>query len=66
MSRVKNYLTLANLLQIRKNYGDSFKQIEQLYMNNGTAMMKNKIYYYLPDERELQEIQGNLKEHLEI
>lgn len=35
-------------------------------MNNGTAMMKNKIYYYLPDERELQEIQGNLKEHLEI
>lgn len=59
-------VVLEDLLQIRKNYGDSFKQIEQLYMNNGTSMMKNEIYYYLPDESELQEIQENLKEHLEI
>lgn len=59
-------IVFEDLLQIRKNYGDSFKQIEQLYMNNGTSMMKNHIYYYLPDESELQGIQGNLKEHLEI
>lgn len=59
-------IVFDDLLKIRKNYGDSFKQIEQLYMNNGTSMMRNNIYYYLPDESELQEIQGNLKEHLEI
>ncbi|MEK4129125.1 LCP family protein [Solibacillus sp. FSL W8-0474] len=59
-------IVFEDVLKIRKNYGDSFKQIEQLYMNNGTSMMKNNIYYYLPDEWELQEIQGNLREHLEI
>lgn len=59
-------IVFEDLLQIRKNYGDSFKQIEQLYMNSGTSMMKNQIYYYLPDESELLDIQGNLKEHLEI
>lgn len=59
-------IVFEDLLRIRKNYGGSFKQIEQLYMNNGTSMMKNQIYYYLPDESELQDIQENLKEHLEI
>lgn len=59
-------VVLDDLLQIRKNYGDSFKQIEQLYMNNGTSMIKDQIYYYLPDESELRDIQENLKEHLEI
>lgn len=59
-------IVFEDVLKIRKNYGDSFKQIEQLYMNNGTSMLKNNIYYYLPDEWELQEIQGNLREHLEI
>lgn len=59
-------IVFEDLLQIRKNYGDSFKQIEQLYMNNGTSMMKNQIYYYLPDESELHDVQENLKEHMEI
>ncbi|MER2030847.1 MAG: LCP family protein [Solibacillus sp.] len=59
-------IVLEDLLRIRKNYGDSFKLIEQLYMNEGTSMMKNEIYYYLPDESGLLDIQKNLKEHLEI
>lgn len=54
------------LLQIRKNYADSFKSIEQLYMNNGTSMIKNGIYYYIPNEGELLDIQKKLKEHMEM
>lgn len=54
------------LLSIRKNYGDSFKTIEQLYINNGEGKMMNGIYYYVPNEDELKDIQENLKQHLEI
>ena len=63
---IKLNIVFEDLLRLRKNYGDSFKQIEKLYMNNGSSMMKNQIYYYLPNEQELQDIQQNLKEHMEI
>lgn len=55
-----------DLLSIRKNYGDSLKSIEQLYFNTGTGMMRNGIYYYVPNEGELQAIQENIKQHLEF
>ena len=55
-----------DLLRIRKNYGHSMTIIEQLFMNNGEGMMLNQIYYYVPNEEELTDIQIKLKEHLEI
>lgn len=55
-----------DLLSIQKNYAGSFKNIEQLYLNNGTGKMMNSIYYYMTNDSELQEIQKILKEHLEI
>lgn len=55
-----------DLYSLQKNYGDSLKNIEQLYMNDGTSMMKNQIYYYVLDEEELSEVQGKLQEHLGI
>lgn len=55
-----------DLVHIQKNYGDSLKKIEQLYMNNGTGAMINSIYYYMPNEKELQAIRENLKQHLEL
>lgn len=54
------------LLNIRKNYGHSFHIMEQLYMNNGTSKIMNNIYYYMPNEEELDEIQKTLQAHLEI
>lgn len=55
-----------DLLDIRKNYSTSFETIEPLYMNNGTGSKMEGIYYYIPEESELKEIQQNLKEHLRI
>ena len=55
-----------DLLSIRKNYGDSLKSIEQLYLNNGSGTMMGGIYYYMPNESELQDIQEDLKQHLEL
>lgn len=59
-------LAFDDLLNIRKNYGDSFSKIEQLYMNKGTSMMNNNIYYYVPNNYELLEIQHALQQHLEM
>ncbi|WP_332648227.1 LCP family glycopolymer transferase [Lysinibacillus sp. 54212] len=54
------------LLNISKNYGSSFKTIEQIYLNNGSSSIMNGIYYYIPNEQELQGIQDELREHLGI
>jgi len=59
-------ITLDDILSIRKNYGDSFKTIEQLYLNHGEGTMIKGIYYYVPNESELQAIQANLKKHMEM
>ncbi|AWE06750.1 LytR family transcriptional regulator [Lysinibacillus sp. 2017] len=63
---VEMNVSFDDLLSIRKNYGNSFKTIEQLYLNNGTGTMMNGIYYYMPNESELHDIQENLKQHMEI
>ena len=55
-----------DLLSIQKNYASSFKNMEQLYINNGSGKIMNSIYYYMPNESELEEIQNTLQEHLEI
>lgn len=55
-----------DLYSLQKNYGDSLRNIEQLYMNGGTSMMKNRIYYYVPDVEELTEVQEKLQEHLGV
>lgn len=55
-----------DLISIQKNYGDSLKKIEQLYMNKGANTKIDGIYYYITEESELQKIQGDLKSHMEI
>ncbi|MDN4495117.1 LCP family protein [Ureibacillus aquaedulcis] len=54
------------LLTIQKGYQDSFKSIEQLYMNNGQGTKIDGIYYYLPDEAEMETIKSTLKTHLGV
>ncbi|MBD8031833.1 MULTISPECIES: LCP family glycopolymer transferase [Solibacillus] len=55
-----------DLLSIQKNYSDSLKKIEQLYMNKGSNAKLDGIYYYMPDEGELLEIQADLRKHMEM
>lgn len=65
-ANVQMNVIFDDLLSIRKNYTSSFKIIEQLYLNNGAGTMMNGIYYYMPNDSELQRIQKILQEHLEI
>lgn len=55
-----------DILDIRKNYASSLRTIEQHFLNNGTGKRMNGIYYYIPNEKELAEIQETLKGHLEM
>ena len=59
-------IVFDDLLTIQKDYRNSFGEIEQLYLNNGTGSMMNGIYYYMPDENQLNELQETLQKHLEL
>jgi len=59
-------LNFNEIQSIQKNYGSSLGKIEQLYMKNGHGTKIEGIYYYIPDETELAELQDTLKQHLEI
>ncbi|MCM3386875.1 LCP family glycopolymer transferase [Ureibacillus chungkukjangi] len=59
-------ITFDELLNIQKDYRNSFANIEQLYLNNGTGSMMNEIYYYIPNEEELKTLQDTLKTQLDI
>lgn len=58
--------SFSELMTIQKNYKDSFKTMEQLYMNGGQGTKINGIYYYIPDETEMETIKSTLKIHLDI
>ncbi|MER2120655.1 MAG: LCP family protein [Solibacillus sp.] len=55
-----------DLYKLQKNYSNSLKNIEQLHINDGKSMIKNRIYYYVPDEKELSDVKKNIQEHLGI
>jgi len=65
-SNVQMNAKFEDLIDIQKNYASSFKNIEQLYFTTGTSEIINSIYYYVPDEMELEKIQIILKEHLDL
>ena len=65
-ANIQMNILFEDLLSIRKNYASSFKNIEQLYLNNGAGTMMSGIYYYMPNSSELQKVQKTLQEHLEI
>lgn len=54
------------LMTMQKNYKNSFSSIEQLYINGGNGTKIDGIYYYVPDETELETVKSSLKTHLEL
>lgn len=54
------------LMTMQKNYKNSFGNIEQLYINDGNGTKIDGIYYYVPDETQLETVKSTLKTHLEL
>ena len=57
---------INELYNIQKNYSSSLKNVDQLFLTNGTGKMMDSIYYYIVDENELSTIQSKLQQHLEV
>lgn len=63
---VEMNIVFDDLQNIQKNYSSSFGNIEQLYIKNGKGTKIDGVYYYIPNDNELQEIKETLQQHLEL
>ena len=63
-NNVRMNASYDDLMTIQKNYKNSFGSMEQLYMNGGNGTTINTIYYYVPDETEMNTIKSTFKTHL--
>ena len=63
---VKLTASYSDLMTIQKNYKNSFSDMEQLHMNGGKGQTIKRIYYYIPNESEMEQIKSTLKTHLQL
>ncbi|TKI70662.1 transcriptional regulator [Lysinibacillus mangiferihumi] len=62
---VRMNFTVKDLIQLQSIYKKMDSSIEQLSFEAEGGQMIDQIWYYVPDETELQQIQTELKTHLE-
>lgn len=62
---VRMNFTVKDLIQLQSIYKKMDSSIEQLSFEAEGGKMIDHIWYYVPDEKELQQIQTELKTHLE-
>lgn len=63
---VRTNMTFDEMVEVQKNYRDAAKKVDQLYIEKGTGETIDKVWYYIMNDAELENIQGELKEHLEL
>lgn len=62
---VRMNFSVKELIQLQGIYKKMDKGIEQLSFEQGDGERINRIWYYIPNEEELQKIQTDLKNHLQ-
>lgn len=62
---VRMNFSVKDLIQLQSIYKKMDKDIEQLSFEQGDGERINRIWYYIPNEAELQKIQTDLKNHLQ-
>jgi len=62
---VRMNFSVKELIQLQGIYKKMDKGIEQLSFEKGDGERINRIWYYIPNEAELQKIQTDLKNHLQ-
>ncbi|MBD8521640.1 LCP family glycopolymer transferase [Lysinibacillus fusiformis] len=62
---VRMNFSVKELIQLQGIYKKMDKDIEQLSFEQGDGERINRIWYYIPNEEELQKIQADLKNHLQ-
>lgn len=62
---VRMNFSMKELIQLQGIYKKMDNTIEQLAFEEGSGTRINNIWYYIPNEEELEKIQTKLKEHLQ-
>lgn len=62
---VRMNFTMKDLIQLQSIYKKMNRNIDQLSFEEGDGKKIDHIWYYIPNETELQKIQAELKEHLQ-
>ncbi|QTC40415.1 LytR family transcriptional regulator [Bacillus sp. V3] len=63
---IKTNLSFEEMVDIQKNYKSASKEIKQIQIKNGSGTKIDGIYYYIIPNEELDNIQSELKKHLEL
>ncbi|WP_277585977.1 LCP family protein [Psychrobacillus antarcticus] len=63
---IRTNMTFDQMMDIQKGYKDALTNVESIALTNGSGQVMNDIWYYVPEEEELNEVSMNLKKHLEL
>ncbi|MDW0114021.1 LCP family protein [Sporosarcina saromensis] len=63
---VRTNMDFDEMMDVQKNYKDAIGTVDQLFFEKGHGNKMNGIWYYMMNEDELEQIQNELKEHLEL
>lgn len=63
---IRTNMTFEQMLDIQKGYKGALANVESITLSNGSGKRMNDIWYYVPEEEELNEVTMLLKEHLEL
>lgn len=64
-NNVKTNMTLSDIMNIQKNYKAASQEIIQ-HEIEGEGTKIDDIYYFIPDEANIEELRDTLKKHLEL
>ncbi|MGM9925802.1 MAG: LytR family transcriptional regulator [Bacillus sp. (in: firmicutes)] len=64
-NNVKTNMTLDDMMNIQKNYREAGKEIIQ-HEITGEGTRIDNVYYFIPDEKNVEEIRRILKKHLDL
>ena len=63
---IRTNMTFNQMMDIQKGYKDALANVESITLTNGSGQRMDDIWYYVPEEEEINEVTTTLKEHLEL
>lgn len=63
-NNIRTNMTFDEMVDVQKNYRKAAGNVEQLYIKDGQGQKMNGIWYYIMNDNELDQIQGELRTHL--
>lgn len=65
-NNIRTNMTFDQMMDIQKGYKESLANVQSISLVNGSGERRNDIWYYIPNEEELNDVKADLKKHLEL